>query len=178
MTLKKPQGDFNERMTCIHCAYIDYQNPKVLIACFASYQNQLLWMRRKTAPQAGYWFIPTGFMELGERPEEAAARELKEETQAIINPDHLEFFLIGSMPHLSEIYLAYRGELNDITNLGETEEALEVKLFTEEQAPWDQVAFPAVIDSIKQFYCDLNNNQYSVYKGDYDGKTHNFKPIN
>jgi 8-oxo-dGTP diphosphatase len=42
--------------------------------------QRVLLIKRNIAPKAGFWCLPGGFMELGETPEVAALRELKEET--------------------------------------------------------------------------------------------------
>jgi ADP-ribose pyrophosphatase YjhB (NUDIX family) len=43
-------------------------------------RNRVLLVKRSVEPQKGFWCLPGGFMELGESPEKAALRELKEET--------------------------------------------------------------------------------------------------
>jgi len=43
-------------------------------------EDRVLLVKRSVAPQKGFWCLPGGFMELGETPEKAALRELKEET--------------------------------------------------------------------------------------------------
>ncbi len=43
-------------------------------------KSKVLMVKRKYPPREGYWSIPGGHVELGERLEEAAARELMEET--------------------------------------------------------------------------------------------------
>jgi len=42
--------------------------------------ERVLLVKRSVEPKKGYWCLPGGFMELGEAPEQAALRELKEET--------------------------------------------------------------------------------------------------
>ncbi len=62
----------------------DYPRPMVtadiLILKFETGQMRLLLIRRKNPPFAGGWALPGGFLEMDERPEESAARELREET--------------------------------------------------------------------------------------------------
>jgi ADP-ribose pyrophosphatase YjhB (NUDIX family) len=43
-------------------------------------KDRVLLVKRSVAPKKGFWCLPGGFMELGETPEQAAIRELKEET--------------------------------------------------------------------------------------------------
>jgi len=43
-------------------------------------KDRVLLVKRSVAPKKGFWCLPGGFVELGETPEKAALRELKEET--------------------------------------------------------------------------------------------------
>lgn len=158
-----PSSETHYRYVCPQCGYIDYQNPKILVACFITSENKLLWLRRRYPPMAGYWFVPSGFMELHERPEEAAARELKEETGLSLEPENLDFFLVGSIPDISEVYLAYRGEITDIGTVRVTEESLDVGFFSLEEAPLKMSAFPIAEETFRCFYRDLAAGRRTAY---------------
>jgi len=45
--------------------------------------ESILFLKRQIEPLKGYWLFPAGRIEKGETPQEAAARELKEETGII-----------------------------------------------------------------------------------------------
>lgn len=177
MQYRLPADDTLYRHICKGCGYIDYRNPTPLVACFATHQDKLLWMRRRHPPMAGYWFVPSGFMELGETPEEATSRELLEETGATIKPDNLHFFLIGSMPAADELYLAYRGQIDDISTIKITDEAMEVGFFSAAEAPWDKLAFPIAIETFNLLYKDLAADRHRAYSAKIVNNQHTIKPI-
>jgi len=54
--------------------------PHVGVGVMLVRNNHLLLVKRKYNPDAGYWSIPGGHLELGERAEDAAVREAEEET--------------------------------------------------------------------------------------------------
>ena len=171
LSLSVLPGDTHERMLCSQCGYVVYENPKILVACFATWGDKVVWMKRAAEPQKGFWSIPSGFMEKGETPEQAAARELWEETGARINPQDMELYLMGSLPFISEVYLAFRGPLTS-PELVKGEESLDVGLFSLEDAPWTETAYPQVIESIEQFYSDHQRGDYGAYCASYVDDQH------
>lgn len=66
---------------CVACRRFYYRNPVPAACCFVANPNgDLLFAQRAVEPCRGGWTLPGGFIELGETPEEAALRELREET--------------------------------------------------------------------------------------------------
>ena len=171
------EADSRFRPTCSICGEIRYQNPDVLVSCFLSWEDKLLWMKRGTPPYKGKWAFPGGFMELGESPHEAAARELREETGAVVKPSELQLFQIGHISAIDQIYLVFRGELKS-PDFHCTDEALEVALRSEVDAPWDQCANPEIEASVRSFYRDLANGSFSVYEGELVDGFHRFRNVN
>jgi ADP-ribose pyrophosphatase YjhB (NUDIX family) len=66
--------------SCLHCGFIDYDNPKPAVAILIAQSDQLLLARRGIEPAKGMWDIPGGFIEKGESAEGAVIREALEET--------------------------------------------------------------------------------------------------
>lgn len=54
--------------------------PHIGVGILLIRDDKLLLVKRKYDPDAGYWSIPGGHVDLGERVEEAAEREILEET--------------------------------------------------------------------------------------------------
>jgi 8-oxo-dGTP diphosphatase len=69
-----------ERPTCAACGWIHYEDPKVAVAVLVGRDGRLLLNRRAIEPGLGRWSFPSGYVNRGERLEEAAAREVVEET--------------------------------------------------------------------------------------------------
>jgi ADP-ribose pyrophosphatase YjhB (NUDIX family) len=132
---------------------VHYQSPQILVSCLATFEDKLVWMRRGTEPQKGYWTMPGGFMEEGEQPEQAVARELLEETRAVILENSLELFAVGSLPEMNQVYLTYRGLLKT-PYVDTSMEATEVGLFSEQTAPWREFAYPDLEEVVRHFYND------------------------
>jgi 8-oxo-dGTP diphosphatase len=68
------------RPVCPQCRWIYFQDPKVAAAVFVEKDDRVLLVRRVNEPFCGLWTLPAGFINGGEDPAEAAARECLEET--------------------------------------------------------------------------------------------------
>jgi ADP-ribose pyrophosphatase YjhB (NUDIX family) len=147
---------------CARCGTACFAGPKVLVSCFVFQRDRLLWMRRAENPQRGFWAIPAGFMELGETLEEAAARELCEETGLRLEPRALRLYSLGSITEINEVYVAFRASVGDV-RCTPGREALDVRFFSEAELPWDQVAFPRANYSIRMAYDDIRRGRYGLY---------------
>jgi len=73
----------------------------------------------------------------------------------------LVLYRIFDVPHISQVYLFYRcGIENDEFGVGP--ESLESALFSEEEIPWDELAFPTVRELLKEFLKDRQIGEYPV----------------
>jgi 8-oxo-dGTP diphosphatase len=70
-----------ERQVCPACGAVAYRNPlPVAATVLLDGERRALLVKRRKQPQAGMWCLPGGFAELGETIDQAATRELREET--------------------------------------------------------------------------------------------------
>ncbi len=69
-----------ERQVCKNCSQVYYENPLPAVSVILSNERrEILLVRRAREPSKDMWCFPVGFAESGERVEDAALRELKEE---------------------------------------------------------------------------------------------------
>jgi len=157
-----PEGDNLKRYVCTNCGIIHYQNPRIIAGCIPVYQNKVLLCRRAIEPRYGLWTLPAGFMENNETTEEAAARETLEEAQAHVHIQSL--FGLYSIPHINQVYLMYRGELRE-PEYAPGIESLETLLFSEDEIPWDELAFPVVAETLKNYFHEHKQGDFSLHTG-------------
>lgn len=69
------------RRFCPSCRQVHYANPVPAAAVVVpNGHGRVLLVKRSVAPKIGCWCLPGGFIEIDETPEQAALRELAEET--------------------------------------------------------------------------------------------------
>ena len=88
--LERRQIDGRERLFCPACQRPIYENPiPAVCIVLMDADGRLLLVKRGVAPKAGMWCLPGGFIETDETPEQAALRELREETGLVGRIDTL-----------------------------------------------------------------------------------------
>jgi ADP-ribose pyrophosphatase YjhB (NUDIX family) len=157
-----PEGDNRDRYICsdIECATIHYQNPRIITGCLPIYQDKVLLCKRAIEPRYGLWTLPAGFMENGETTEQGAIRESWEEAHANLRVDHL--YTLFNLPYINQVYFFYKAELTDTTFSSSTE-SLEVALFSEEDIPWEQLAFSVVKKTLQYYFNDRKTQHFPLH---------------
>lgn len=154
-----PEGDDRPRHVCDSCDTIHYSNPRVIVGCVPEFEGRILLCRRAIEPRSGLWTLPAGFMENGETTLQGAARETWEEARAEVYEQHL--YRIFDVPGINQVYMFYRARIVDGA-YGVGPESREVELFTEESIPWDEIAFPVVYHTLREFFHDRSNEHWPV----------------
>jgi len=156
---KIPAGDDRPRYVCDGCDTIHYHNPRVIVGCIVEHEDRVLLCKRAIEPRSGLWTLPAGFMENGETTMQGAARETWEEARAEVSSQ--EFYRLFDVPDISQVYMFYRGQLRDGA-YGVGPESSEVGLFAEADIPWDEIAFPAVYHTLREFFHDRSRREWPV----------------
>ena len=83
------------RPVCPQCGWIHFVDPKVAAAVLIEWDGRVLLVRRTNEPFRGLWTLPAGFVNGGEDPAEAAARECLEETGLTVHVTHVLDVIAG-----------------------------------------------------------------------------------
>jgi ADP-ribose pyrophosphatase YjhB (NUDIX family) len=151
-----------ERLVCRVCSAIRYENPRILVALMLTCGDRLLLCRRGQQPSLGAWTPPSGFMERGETLERAAVRETFEEAGVQIDPETLVLYMVSSLPVISEVYVVFRAVVeNDSCRAGS--ESLEVGYFSEQEVPWDQLAYAEMPNYLRQFFREHREQKFGIH---------------
>lgn len=130
------------RSTCPQCNFILFLEPKVVVVVVVQRGDTVLLGRRNMEPARGMWSFVSGYVDRGEKVEEAAIREVKEETNLNVQLDELlGVFSEQGNPH---VVIAYHASIkdNDISGLtAQLEEVSELAFFPRDYLP--ELAFSA-----------------------------------
>ena len=160
--LRVPAGDTLPRHVCDACHTIHYQNPRMVVGCIPEWEDRILLCRRAIEPRRGLWTVPAGYMENGETTFHGALRETLEEANARVEIGPL--YALYNIPHINQVYILFRGRLLDL-DVSPGAETLEVRLFAENDIPWDGIAFASVRNTLTHYYQDRRNGDYQFHLG-------------
>lgn len=158
-----PSGDNLPRHVCDACGVIHYQNPKIVAGCIPTWDGKILICKRAIEPRYGKWTLPAGFMENGETVAQAAARETVEEAQARVVD--LELYGLFNIPHVNQVYIMFRGELQK-PSFAAGAESLDVRLVDEHEIPWEELAFPVIKRTLDLYLEDRRRGSFGNHMFD------------
>jgi ADP-ribose pyrophosphatase YjhB (NUDIX family) len=145
--IEKKEENGRLRYYCSNCNLFLYKNPvPVVVIVVFNDVGEVLLIKRKEEPQKGKWALPSGFIEIGEEPEEAALRELYEETGLKVE----KFTLINVYEQKSKRYesvlvIAYLGFSSEEPKPGD--DAEEAKFFPTGKLP--EIPFESHLKALK-----------------------------
>ncbi len=163
---KQSPADHTPFFHCGACAFVYYFNPAIAAAAIILDPNgRALFIRRAKDPAKGKLALPGGFVDIGERAEEALRREIREE----VNLEVASVEFLCSQPNQYD----YKGitypvlDLFFVTRAGGTQPA--VALDGVESVCWlkirevnlDEIAFPSVRQALGYYLAQTDNNAES-----------------
>ena len=120
-----------------------YRNPSLTTDIFIYNEDkEFILIKRKNNPYKNYWALPGGFVDYGERVEDAAIRESKEETTIDVKLDKLVG--VYSKPdrdprgHTVSIVFTAKGNMDD--KLAD-DDAIDIDIFSKEKIKEIKLAF-------------------------------------
>jgi ADP-ribose pyrophosphatase YjhB (NUDIX family) len=156
-------GDTHQRAVCPACDTIHYENPLNVVGTVPALGDRVLLCKRNIEPRWGKWTLPAGFMELDESTGEGAARETREESGAQFELE--ELFSVVSVPRVGQVHMFYRARLlSEVFDPGF--ETIEARLFTQEEIPWEEIAFRTVKETLERYFEDRARGRFSVHTFD------------
>lgn len=134
---------------CPACRYVHFRDPKVAVVAMVVKEQRVLLIKRAVNPEIGKWSLPAGFVDAGEKPREAAVREIKEETG-----------LTAEITSLMDVRAADAGQA-DILIIFEAEvvggslkagdDAGEAVYFSADDIPFEELAFISNTEVLEQW---------------------------
>ena len=170
IALSVPEGDHRERYVCPACGTVHYKNPLIVCGVVPVFEDKVMLCRRGIEPRFGKWTLPAGFMENGETVEEGAERELFEEAVATVTLGPL--LTVLSVPYISQVHMMYLGTLhlgvNGEGKFATTPESTEIKLFTEAEIPWKELAFRTVKTALEHYFECRRSGEFTLKRAKID----------
>ena len=100
------------REVCPKCGWIHFVDPKVAAGVLVIADERVLLVRRVNEPYRGLWTLPAGFVNGGEDPAEAAARECLEETGLSVKVTRVFDIVAGrEHPRGADFVIVYQAEV-------------------------------------------------------------------
>lgn len=94
---------------CDQCGWVHYPQLKVSAAALITDGERILLARRRHDPWREHWYLPAGYVEADEAPDEAAIREVFEEVGLRIAIDELwKVYYFDDDPRGNGILIVYR----------------------------------------------------------------------
>ena len=136
------------RLVCQACAFIFYQDPKVVAGTVFTLNGGIVLLKRGVEPAMGKWVFPSGYVDRGESVQDAAVRETKEECLLDVRLGPL--LNVYSYPRSPNVIVVYTAEVIGGT-LTAADESTEAEVFAVNAVPSDELAFDSTKDALNDY---------------------------
>ncbi len=128
-------------MVCPNCEFIYFPRPNLVVMIIVEHQGKILLGKRNMQPGKGKWTLLGGYVGRGETVEEAAVREIREETNLDVQVEALlGLYDDLDTPLVLAVYSA-RVKKEPVELTRQAEEIRELAFFSVENLP--ELAFPS-----------------------------------
>ena len=136
------------RLVCSDCGFVFYLDPKLAGIAIIPWEDGLVLARRAIDPGYGLWVAPGGFVDVGERVEEAVVREVREEVFLNVRINRL--LNVYSYSGRTTVIVAYVADVIS-GQPGGGDETLEARIFRPDEIPWEEIAFASTRDALRDY---------------------------
>jgi ADP-ribose pyrophosphatase YjhB (NUDIX family) len=137
------------RPVCSSCGFVLYLDPKLVACTVVPFDDKIVLLKRGIDPQMGKWVPPGGYVDRGETVEGAAIRETHEECGLVVEIESL--LGVYSYPGRTPVVLVYVTRYVSGT-LTAGDETKDVRLFSNADIPWEELAFPSTVDALRDYF--------------------------
>ncbi len=103
--------DHRDREICPACGWVYYAQLKTGAAVIIEKDSKLLLLQRNHQPWKGSWMLPAGYVEADEDPQDAAKREVLEETSLVVEDiEFLNAYYFSDDPRGNGVAFVYRAK--------------------------------------------------------------------
>lgn len=142
--------------TCASCGVTSYENPVPVAVVLLPVRGQgVLTVRRGIAPHIGKLALPGGFMEKHETWQQAAVREVREETGIDILERDIALHSAASTPGGQLLVFASAAPIHPDSLIGFTPNAEVLELVV--VGPDAELAFPLHTDAMRKFFAQISD---------------------
>jgi ADP-ribose pyrophosphatase YjhB (NUDIX family) len=136
------------RLVCQVCSFIFYQDPKVVAGTVFTLEGGIVLLKRGVEPALGKWVFPGGYVDRGERVQDAAVRETKEESQLDVRLGPL--LNVYSYPQSPNVIVVYTAEVIGGA-LTAADESVDARIFAPNEVPWQELAFDSTKEALNDY---------------------------
>ena len=144
-----------KHLRCVSCNFVNYRNARPTATAIIIHKNKILLTKRNNKPFKGWWDLPGGFLDRGEKPEDGIRREMQEELGLGIKLKNILGIYPGTYPSrhepfhiLSVVYVAE--PVNKKLKILDKEEIAGFRWFSKKELP-SKIAFDSNQIIIKDF---------------------------
>lgn len=137
-----------ERPSCGGCGYVHFAEPKLAACALVVFGGRVLLAKRGIEPSLGKWVIPGGYVDRGETVEDAAVREVREETGLAVRL--VSLLNVYSYDGVAVVLVVFVAEPITGREPEPLDETLEVRYFALDEIPWDEIGFSSSHDALKE----------------------------